>query len=75
MKIQVESFEYESMKKLDTLCIPEIGGTYTVSEDGSIHEKFARIEYDGVQWVWIPHEMSMYFKVPPIRVKIKIFGD
>ena len=75
MKIQVESFEYESIKKLDTLCLPEIGGTYTISEDGSVHEKFARIEYDGDQWVWIPHEMSTYFKVQPIRMKIKIFGD
>lgn len=75
MKIQVESFEYESMRKLDTLCLPEIGWMYTVSDDGSVREKFARIEYDGEQWFWIPHEMSTTFKVQPIRMKIKIFGD
>lgn len=74
MKIQVESFVYESMRKLDTVCLPDIYGMYTVSDDGSIREKFAHIEHNGDEWVWVPHEMGQ-FKVHPLKIKFKIFNE
>lgn len=73
MKIQVTSYVYESMRKLHTLYTPEIGGVYTVYEDGNVHDKLAYIEHDGEKWVWIPRENSN-FRVHPICIEFKIIG-